>query len=178
MPNLHMTRHPDYPESLRLLVQREQYTYREISFMFGLSLERIRQHCAMFGIQKIRKRGGITRVWDDERLCFYPMHSKDARIHRAAYRKRMRRSDLDAVRGQRIQEIRVVLKDLRAALGREPLWIELSRAVLRRPELEQNEIAYLIHYAKMRSLRALRHEIGLQPRRWVRRPDAQRATSL
>lgn len=65
-----------FDESLRLLVEREEYSATDIALMFCVSRERIRQLSYARGItfDKSRTNGlNAVRVWNDERHCFEPV---------------------------------------------------------------------------------------------------------
>ena len=68
-----------FVESLRLLVQFEEYSLTDIGMMFGVSRERIRQLCIRYDIE-VPHHGVVSgptaqvqREWDDDQNRFVPV---------------------------------------------------------------------------------------------------------
>jgi hypothetical protein len=74
-----VTQLPGFVESLRLLVEREQYSLTDIGLMFGVTREYVRQLCGRNEIVTPPRgavsgtKARVVREWDDERHCFRPV---------------------------------------------------------------------------------------------------------
>lgn len=82
---------PGFDESLKLLVEREQYALADIGMMFGVSRERIRQIEARVGAKRIdtHNRGlYCVRVWDDAQHRFVPVQKRVLRRTLAEQKRR------------------------------------------------------------------------------------------
>lgn len=88
---------PGFVESVRLLVEREQYTLTDIALMFDVSRERLRQLCGKHHIAYPGYHGAkgmqCQRVWDAATHRFYPVSkgvlNRVARESAKALRKRV-----------------------------------------------------------------------------------------
>ena len=117
---------PGFNESLRLLVERERYSFHDIGLMFGVTRERVRQWCAIRGIGHPVARGGrglhAIRVWDDVAHRFQPVSRDALRAERLAGRRKQHHAEVQSRRGR----IVAAIVGLRAQYGREPTWREVA----------------------------------------------------
>lgn len=69
----------EFIESLRLLVEREQYAASDIALMFCVSRERVRQWIKRYNLRTTPKVSGMraVRIWNDAENTFHP-HSRSA----------------------------------------------------------------------------------------------------
>lgn len=144
---------PGFAESLRLLVERERYSLTDISLMFGVSRERIRQLAALAGLdtRMVAYPKGMfaVRVWNDTAHQFEPVSkallvAQKAR-QRRAIRARVRSGylthliDVTRVVADRHPERRVALADVGEMLMGErsatntALPQQVARLLLRAP---------------------------------------------
>lgn len=153
---------PGFEASLRLLIEREQYSLTDIAAMYGVSRERIRQLCARFAIASPSLPGlHAMRVWDDQHHRFIP-------VPRAAYQHgvavadvRTRREQRHARRQARQQRVVDTYQHLCTTLHRTPTLAEWATAVCGGP-LQRNEsgrrlIAAFHPRSKLRDLYAAAH---------------------
>lgn len=125
-----ITNLPGFGDSLRLLVERERYSYKDIALMFGVSFQCVQQWCNARSIHhpdRALSRGmNAYRVWDDSRHCFAPV----SRAAVTAKRKSAGRARRWAARADRRanRQFAIVrrLVALSARLGREPSWLEMA----------------------------------------------------
>ena len=152
---------PGFRESLRLLLEREQYAPIDIAPMFGVSRERIRQLCERFGLRSVEaKRRGLMalRVWDDAANQFRPVSRGDLRAENHRRAVQIRRAAVDGRIAARQAQIVVVAHALRAQRGRAPslrdVWIAIGGDPLTR-----DFSPYMIGFwrrSPVRSMRAAR----------------------
>lgn len=124
---------PGFTESLRLLVQRERYSFHDIGLMFGVSRERVRQWCEARNIShpdEMGQRGMMcVRLWNAELSCFEPRSrgwwTKEQKRRRA---DRQRRA-MEEIRRQRRERLVATVKGLKAKLGRDPLMREIWEVI-------------------------------------------------
>lgn len=112
---------PGFVESLRLLVQREQYSLTDIGLMFGVTRERARQLVTANAIEYPAGtiRGLMARrVWDDEAGRFRPVGRGDLR--RQAHRKRV-------AHNRRARAVQVAERRTRIMAASAELWTKLGR---------------------------------------------------
>lgn len=97
---------PGFAESLRLLIEREEYTLEDIGMMFNVSRERIRQLADKHGISAraygpgghrvAGPKAGFQREWDDANHCFRTV--PQARVLNRLFEKELRRDIREEVR--------------------------------------------------------------------------------
>jgi hypothetical protein len=90
--NIVWHRHPEFEDSLRELVGRQNYTLDDAGMMFGLTRERIRQLCWKYNIATHRASGVHNiRIWNDVTHEFEPSSrgawTKQKRVARGALRR-------------------------------------------------------------------------------------------
>jgi hypothetical protein len=127
-------RDPEVVESLRLLLEREQYSYTDIAMMFEVSRERVRQWTTAAGIKhegKQRWQRGLSaeRIWDDRLNRFIPFAKSVIRERRVQATRLLKRTQRMSQIWRRREEIIEQAEQLRAQLGREPNLGELTQAV-------------------------------------------------
>ena len=155
--------HPDFPESLRLLSQYEQYSDTDIGLMFGISRERIRQLRGRYGMLVV-KSGGLNsmRIWDDDARAFRPVARsvlrEQQRRQRAAERAKRRAEQL----ARRRAHVVGTIHSLRATLGRTPSLAEIADA------LRLHNVPAILHYwgggSRAGVLAAIWTAAGMRPR--------------
>lgn len=124
---------PGFDESLRLLVEREQYSLRDIAMMFGISRERVRQLCGKLtlhlpDVYEVGRRS--ARVWDDAANRFRPVSRGRAIEQRSREQRDSARARRDHLRSERRERIVAAVVALRSQLDREPTWREMHCVVI------------------------------------------------
>jgi hypothetical protein len=123
---------PGFAESLRLLIEREQYSMHDIAMMFGVSRERIRQIANLMAVPHPGpgKVGLMAlRVWDDDAHCFRPILRGELRRQRRRERVARRRQEHLARVNARRRALIATVQDLRRVLGRDPTYSEIAERV-------------------------------------------------
>ncbi len=129
--NIGIAQLPGFSESLKLLVEREQYSLTDIAMMFGVTRERVRQLVEREGLATVPHTRGLNavRVWDDTTNRFYPQRRvswrNERRLHRAFQEAHTYQL---GIQYRRLTVVLVLLR-LRRELGREPMWPELEVAL-------------------------------------------------
>lgn len=138
--NVGIAQLPGFDASLRLLVERERYSIRDIGDMFGVSGERIRQICEARGLRHPDgHQVGLmcARVWDDAAHCFRPVAKQEVQRRVAAVRRARRSAAMLERRARIIQTV----AELSASLNREPSWREIYVAAIRDADLPKEAYA-------------------------------------
>lgn len=158
---------PGFTESLRLLVNFEQYSLTDIGMMFGVSRERVRQLCARFRIPVpprvpvSGKTAGVRRVWDDEAHRFLPVRSTALMDRELA--RLMRRDVRAEVRAGYRAHIAEAGRTLAARIGRpitaREWWVEASGREVE-AVVAHNAMLAVLRPVKVRAF-ALSHGIPL-----------------
>lgn len=167
MPQTGVAQLDGFAESLRLLLVEEQYTMHDISLMFGVTGERIRQLANQHGLQERPKHGGLNcvRVWHDGERRFRPVHKRILRQLETRNRVAQRRQKRDAKYEARWQHAIAKLRDLARILGRTPTVLELARSLGLGPN-PGLIVSYLLQSSHRRtgsSLAPLWRAAGLSP---------------
>lgn len=120
---------PGFAESLRLLLVEEEYTLEDVSLMFGVSRERIRQLAEKLGLTERPQRGGLwcVRVWQDDEHRFRPVRKRILKQVATYTRRSARQQAIKARYTAHWAEAVAELKDLARQLERTPTRAELSR---------------------------------------------------
>lgn len=121
---------PGFAESLRILLDDEQYAMTDVALMFGVSRERLRQLAGKFGLAAPNTGRGLysVRIWDDTAHRFRPvakgvLHRQRPRSKKRAVRQQVRagyRAHVEAALralAEAAPDRRVGLVDLGVALG-------------------------------------------------------------
>lgn len=139
---------PAFVPSLRLLVERERYSLEDISMMFGVSRERIRQLCKQHQVvhpDSARRRGlTMVRVWVDALNRFMPM-PKESVVRAQRQRASLVRlsAHTKAVADRRAHIVEQV-RSLAAELGRDPTVGEIATKLSGRPMAGGRAPMYII----------------------------------
>lgn len=123
---------PGFDESLKLLVEREQYSLTDIGLMFGVTREGARMWCVVRGIKypEGTVRGlAAVRVWDDAANRFHPVGRGVVSRARKSVARAVRHGAANQRRAKRQSEVVEAVVRLRASLFREPTWREMARAL-------------------------------------------------
>lgn len=140
-------------ESLRLLVEVERYSLRDIAAMFDVSGERIRQIAARVGIDTREHRGLCDyRVWDDSASRFIPIRRGELRRRKEKARVRKNRAAYIAKWTEREARAVATLRTLGETLGRAPTIRELGNAMGIPSTNVGTVAAYVERYKDVRNL--------------------------
>jgi hypothetical protein len=138
---------PDIKESLRLLIEEEQYSLIDVAMMFQRSRERIRELCKQWGFHYAHgdKRGLYSiRIWDDENHRFRPVNRKQWSRLRTDAVHAQRCEDAERDRAERRTLLVQLVESLRATLGRDPRFREIWGALTSR-DAPRRPPSYYVH---------------------------------
>lgn len=127
---------PGFRESLRLLLEEEEYSQSDVAMMFGVSRERIRQlgHKLGVSLPSHAQRGlNQVRVWDDTLHRFRPEFKSVLRRTAQQERVRERKRQRAERRADQQRRIVITLLLLKGRLGRDPSNQEMVEAITGRP---------------------------------------------
>jgi hypothetical protein len=123
---------PDFRESLRRLLEEEQYSLTDVGLMFNVTRERMRQLAVRYDLRPPEHfTSGLlaTRVWDDTKNRFHPVTNKVLRQRAKVERVIARRNATKQRRWERRVEIAITILALRRRLCRTPSLYEVAVAL-------------------------------------------------
>jgi hypothetical protein len=127
--SLHSNRtgNSDFADSVRLLIEREEYSQTDIGMMFGVSRERVRQWCKVLGIKLKTKGRGLksVRVWDDFQNCFKPFPKRVVKKMARNRQNEIKKLHQDQQKHERRVWLSSQVCDLNSKLGRAPTILEI-----------------------------------------------------
>lgn len=131
--NVGIAQLPGFAESLRLLIEREQYSLTDIALMFGVSRERMRQLVERAGLSASTKAYPLglnaIRAWDDATHRFYPCARGQQRKRADALRKAQRAANRARDLAARRAHVGRMYHQLHATLGMAPTVAQWTSAV-------------------------------------------------